>query len=152
MPNYHYVQQVGGAEKWKPIPAGVAKEYIKEHSPNFVTVHAVSKITEALEKEELDKLTYSGPLNFDFDGKDLEIVIGKCNVLLSKLSELGLNLASIRIYATGGKGFHIEVPEKCFMEKIPKHGTQNLPTIYREIALELFVDTLDLRVYSQLAG
>jgi hypothetical protein len=152
MPNYHYVQQVGGAEKWKPIPASVRDDYINEHRPEFVTIHAVSKITEELEKEDLDKLTYSGPLNFDFDGKDIETVITKCNILLGKLEALSLNLASVRLYATGGKGFHIEVPAKCFMEKIPKHGTMNLPTIYREIALELFVDTLDLRVYSQRSG
>lgn len=152
MPNYHYVQQVGGNEVWKPIPASQRDKYIEDHRPNFVTVHAVSKITERLEKDELDKLTYIGPLNFDFDGKDLDVVIEKCNALLSKLSALGLDLNAVRIYATGGKGFHIEIPVACFMEKVPKNGVQDLPTVYREVALELYVDTLDLRVYSQRSG
>ena len=76
----------------------------------------------------------------------------KVNEFLDKLAALGLDLTSIKCFATGGKGFHIEIPPPCFMEKPAKTGTLNLPVIYREIALELCVDTLDLRIYSQGKG
>ena len=152
MPNYNYIQQVGGDEAWKAIPSGLLAGYVAEHKPNFVTVHAVSKIVTDLEPDDLDKLTYQGPLNFDFDGTDIAFVAAKCNALLDKLEGMELDLSSIQIYATGGKGFHLEIPQACFMEKVPKPGTQNLPTAYREVALSLYVDTLDLRVYSQRRG
>ena len=58
----------------------------------------------------------------------------------------------LRLYATGGRGFHIEVPWELFLPKPPKAGVQRLPQIYREMAFELFVDTLDLRVYSARKG
>jgi hypothetical protein len=39
-----------------------------------------------------------------------------------------------------------------FMGKVPTVGVPHLPSIYREMAHSLFVDTLDLRVYSPLVA
>ena len=152
MPNYFYVQQVGGEEKWKPIPAAAITKHVEDNKPTFVTVLAVSKIMEGLEAEDVDKLTYAGPMYFDFDSKDLALTLRKANQFLDKLSDLGVDLSAIRIFATGAKGFHVEIPHQVFTFKLPKAGIAYLPTIYREVALELYVDTLDFQVYSQRRG
>ena len=152
MPNFYYVQQTGGETQWKPIPASAKEVYVRENMPEFVTVLAVNKLVEDLAREDILKLTYEGPLYFDFDAPSIDIVLPKVNQFLDKLETLGLNLTSIRCFATGGKGFHIEIPQACFMDKVPKQGVAYLPVIYREVALELCVDTLDLRVYSQKRG
>jgi hypothetical protein len=102
--------------------------------------------------EELDAIRYRGDLYFDFDGESLDEVIPPFKRFLGKLHELGLNLAQCSIYASGGKGFHITVPVACFITKPNPRGYQFLPAIYKEIANDLYVNTLDFRVYSARRG
>ena len=152
MSNFHYYQVAGGEEKWAAVPVSQVHHVITEMQPMFVTVLSVSKLVEDLSYEEKMKLCYSGCLYFDFDSKDDQLVLDKVNQFLDKLEELRVDLTMCRFYATGGRGYHVELPEALFMERIPKTGVENLASIYREIALELCVDTLDLRVYSQGRG
>lgn len=149
---YNYYQIDGGEERWKACPVGLKSKVAHDSNPMFFTVLAVSKMPEELEYDEKLKLKYDGPFYADWDGTDIAYVATKFNAYLDKLEELGLDLSMASLYATGGKGFHLEVPPACFMEKVPKDGVQSLPTIYREMALETVVDTLDLRVYSQGMG
>lgn len=69
-----------------------------------------------------------------------------------KLQEAELNLRSVGLFASGKKGFHVIVPIEVFLAKPPKTGSQHLPAIFKEIAIDLFVDTLDLRVYTARRG
>jgi len=124
----------------------------QEKKPTFSTILAVSKLVEGLAYEEKQKLKYSGPCYFDWDGADIDDVIPKVHALLEKLQTMELDFDMVSLFATGGKGFHLEIPEACFMPKVVKEGVQYLPTIYREVALTLIVDTLDMRVYSQGRG
>jgi hypothetical protein len=149
---YYYFQKTGGEEKWKACPASYREQVAKDEVPTFFTVLSVSKLVEDLPYEEKQKLKYEGPFYADWDGKDIAEVAEKFNSFIVKLEELKLDMSMVKLYATGGKGFHLEIPQLCFMEKLSKDGVQSLPTIYREMALELYVDTLDLRVYSQGAG
>lgn len=151
---YNYAQKNGGNEEWQPVPASKLSEYIASQQPMFTTVLAVSSLVDGeTTKEELDKLCYIGPMYFDWDDADnVANTIPQALKFIDKLTELGVDPESLRLYATGGKGFHCEIPEVCFLEKIPKAGIQLLPTIFKEIALELVVDTLDLRVYSTRRG
>lgn len=150
MSAYHYYQLIGGEEDWKALPVSHLAHIVSEHRPMFVTVLSVSKLVEDLSYEDKMKLAYDGPMYFDFDSTDEELVITKVNQFLDSLEKLKVNLGMIRLYATGGRGYHIEIPQGVFMLK-PKAVT-NLPAIYREVALDLCVDTLDLRVYSQGRG
>lgn len=150
MSNYFYYQAVGGEEDWKAVPAASIDHIRIELQPMFITVLSVSKLVEDLSYEDKMKLAYDGPMYFDFDSTDEQLVIEKVNQFLNKLESLKVDLSMIRLYATGGRGYHIEIPQGVFMAK-PKPVT-NLPAIYREIALDLCVDTLDLRVYSQGRG
>lgn len=152
MPSFYYVQQTGGKSDWKAIPSSSREVYIRENMPEFVTVLSVNKLVEDLSSDDKLKLNYEGPLYFDFDAPDIATTLPQVNKFLDKLVDLQLDLTSIRCFATGGKGFHIEIPQQCFMDRVPKQGVMYLPVIYREIAMELCVDTLDLRVYSQKRG
>lgn len=151
---YNYVQNVGGEEQWQPIPNSRLAEYIQQHSPMFTTVLAVSALVEeGMSREDIDKLTYQGPMYFDWDdGEDVSNTIPQVIKFLKKLEELGVNPHSLHLFATGGKGFHCEIPQPVWLDKMPKGGMANLPIIFKEIALDLAVDTLDLRVYSAKKG
>lgn len=56
------------------------------------------------------------------------------------------------VFAAGKKGVHCEVPVEIFMTKIAKGGLTGLPAIYKELAFNMYVDTMDLRVYSARKG
>ena len=104
-------------------------------------------------REDIDALKYSGPMYFDLDGEDIETVIEKAKNLMGKLiGDYDFNPNALRMYATGGRGFHFEIPWETFIPKPSKQGISRLPAIYREMAYELYVDTLDMRVYSARKG
>ncbi len=152
MSNYHYVQYVGGEEHWTAIPVSQRYHVLTEQRPNFMTALSVSKLVEDLPHDEKMKLLYAGDLYLDWDSKDETLVIEKVNQFLDKFEEMGFDLGMCRLFATGGKGYHMEVPMACFMEKVPKAGVMYLPMIYREMALTLCVDTLDMKIYSAGRG
>ena len=150
---YNYAQISGGEEVWQPLPDTKLDEFIQANRPMFVTVLSVSALSEGLSREEVDKLTYVGPMYFDWDDKDdVSNTIPQVKKFIAKLVELGVNADSLKLYATGGKGFHCEIPRPIWAEKQPKGGWPHLPTVFKEVAMELMVDTLDLRVYSAKKG
>lgn len=151
MPNFFYYQVKGGEEYWQPLPAPLRDQLTEEKHPMFVTALSVSKLVDDLPHEEKMKLTYEGALYFDWDSTNVELVIEKVNQFLDTLEEKKVNLHMCKIYATGGRGFHVEIPQAMFM-KVPKGGTPFLPSIYREIAMALVTDTMDMRVYSSGRG
>ena len=152
MPNFVYFQIEGGEERWKPGPASQVHRIVEESKPMFVTALAVAKMPEELAHDEKLKLAYMGPLYFDWDSEDGDLVIEKVNEMLDKLEEMGLDLGACRLYATGGRGYHLEIPPELFMDKVPRNGVVQLPSIYREMAFKLAVDTLDVTVYSTGRG
>jgi hypothetical protein len=150
---FFYFQKVGGEDAWQVGLAETREHVIATEQPRFVTVLDLNAALEdGWTREQIDNVKYRGPLYFDFDGEDLEVVIDKARFLLGKLVEHDVDPRAIRIYATGGRGFHFEVPWEMFIAKPPKAGAPRLPAIYKEMAYELYVDTLDLRVYSARKG
>lgn len=152
MSAFHYYQINGGEEYWQAVPVSRRDALITELHPMFITVLSVSKLVEDLTYEDKLKLAYDGPFHTDFDSEDEELVIEKVNEFLDKLEGLGVDLSMCRLYATGGRGYHVEVPQPIFMDKVAKGGIVGLPSVYREMALELYVDKLDMRVYSTGRG
>jgi hypothetical protein len=143
---YNYTQMVGGEETWQAVPVAMLPSVLAK-KPRFTTVLSVSQLVEVLANEDRDKLKYQGPFYLDWDG-DLDLTTEKCATLLASLQDKGLNLQACRLYATGGRGYHCEIPLECFMPKVPKGGIAHLPVIFKYMALDIAVDTLDLRVYS----
>jgi hypothetical protein len=79
-------------------------------------------------------------------------VIGKVRQFINQLEENEVDLDSISWYASGSRGFHAEIPMALFMPKPSKTGVAQLPQIYREMVHQVYVDTIDLRVYSSRSG
>lgn len=155
MSKYHYIQQNGGEEKWKLILADQKQQITSsDDPPTLITVLAVSeRVDSGMKREELEALKYLGPFYLDFDGPDIDVVTKQALKLLRKLEdEMDVNMNSLSLFASGGKGFHVEIPMETFLPKAPREGIQFLPQIYREMAYSLFVDTLDLRVYTARKG
>lgn len=97
--------------------------------------------------EQPATLKYAGPFYADFDAESIDEAIAAVRKFLAKLEALGLELETVRLFATGKKGFHLEVPSTCFAE-LPPDGLPLLPKIYGAMGDELHVDCLDRRVFS----
>lgn len=153
MAAYFWHQQVGGEDTWNEALAEHREKTIQERQPAFTTVlDAHSSPDPSWDREEYAKMRYSGPFYTDFDAETAEQTIPDFHKFLASLLEMGVNLKSLRLYATGGRGFHIEIPAAVFMAKVPKTGITALPYIFREMAMQMVVDTLDLRVYTGRKG
>jgi hypothetical protein len=96
---------------------------------------------------------YRGDLYMDFDGEDIRDCIDDVQALLDDLeNNFGVDLNCIRIYATGGRGFHVYVPMSVFIDKVNPTGYKYLPIIYKEMASKLVRNTMDMRVYTTKRG
>jgi hypothetical protein len=148
---YLFYQKVGGATKWETALAQDREKLVKQ-GVEFITVMNVSdSLDTELKAEDLVKLRYAAPLGFyiDFDSSDLNESLNQARVLIHKLEdEYEADMTQSRLYFTGGRGCHIEIPLECFLAKIPNNGITQLPAIFKEMALTLFVDTMDLRIYN----
>ena len=118
---YHYHQVNGGDEQWQAIPENKLDTVANSM---FVTILGVdSPVAPEATKEELASIKYKGPLYFDLDDAESPASTATHAVrLIKKLEELEVLPSMLHIYASGGKGFHILVPEACFLIKPPKTG------------------------------
>lgn len=148
---YYYYQQNGGTEVWKPIPETKLDTI---EGAMFRTVLSVDvPVADDATKEQLLSIKYKGPLYFDLDDATSPASTAKYALeLVKKLETHGVFPAMLDIYASGGKGFHILVPEECFLVKPPKQGMANLPAIFKEMAFKLAVTSMDYRVYTARKG
>ena len=149
---YMFFQQESKESRWTEALADRRESIIKEGKPAFATVLDLSFIPD--NNEDWTKVKYRGPLYADFDaGDDLPYVCDQFKTFVGKLhAELEFDLTQARFYASGSKGFHIEIPQECFIPKVPQAGTAYLAYIYREMVQSVIVDTLDLNVYTGKKG
>lgn len=125
-----------GKSAWQDVSSGELRTLLQRgNAPAFRT--ALAKIGED---------AFAGPWYLDIDHEDIGESISALRALLDNLQATGLDLEAVRLFATGKKGFHIEVPVACFMSA--PGAVDNLPRIYKAMAIEIFVDGLDLRVFS----
>ena len=136
--------------------ANQRQEVISKQKPELVSILDLDNSyanEEAMTAEEVAGIKYSGPLYFDIDDEDdLENAILSAHSLLAQLVAKGVSENVIKIYLSGKKGLHFEVPPECFMEKVPVNGVANLPQIYGQMANQFEVDAIDHRVYSSGRG
>jgi hypothetical protein len=139
--------------RWKPALASERDTIAKTRKPALVSVLDVDNSFDSdLTREETLSLRYRGPFYVDFDAPDIDEATTQFKLFLVNLQAKGVNLDMLRLFATGKKGYHIEVPAQIFMGKVAENGTLNLPSIYREMAYSLYVETLDMNVYSSNRG
>jgi len=136
-----------GKTKWQTATAQSLAVMLANDPPEFRTVLGIiADIDGEMPKEGWPVL---GPMYFDFDATDdIDESIEGFQAFLAKLQGLSLDLRMCRLFASGVKGMHIEIPMECFMAKIPDEGILGLHHVYREVAHSLYVDTLDPRVFS----
>jgi len=152
---FFFVQPTGGSTVWECALASERDRIVSELKPEFVTVLDVdNSFTQPLTAEEQQAVKYRAPYGFytDFDG-DLDEVLNQARVFLLKLEkEHGFDKSQARLWFTGGRGVHIEIPIECFVAKVPPAGIAMLPAIFKEMAMSTYVDTLDMRIFSAKKG
>lgn len=89
---------------------------------------------------------YFGPLYFDLDAKNMVDAIADARTLIKKLEEnFKYPKGAAKIYLSGGRGFHIELPAVTFGAE---NGDPNLPGIFKLIAEDFHLPSIDLKVYN----
>lgn len=147
---FHY--QVEGKESaWQLALASERESIVAKRQPAFTTVLDLSSVPD---DNDWTKVRYLGPYYVDFDAEDdLDLACEQVKNFVAKLSlELEFDATQARYYASGSKGFHIEIPMECFIPKVPPTGITWLPYIYRSVSESLYLDTLDLKVYTGKRG
>ncbi len=148
---FRYYQKTDDQKaRWETTPdrKNFIDQLLADKAP-MITILAVNQqIAEVKESDEFDPTTlrYRGPLYFDIDSDDLNKSIVSVRKLISKLQALDVSDEDIWVWATGKKGFHIVIDQKVF-----NGGGRNvraLPWVYRDMAQQLYVDNLDMVVYS----
>ena len=136
-------------EKWQITPEDQIPVDAKYESVLYVKYRA-EDVEASGEPQE-----YWGPMYLDLDSSDLLIALADMREILTYL-DLGFNLQepNYRIYASGGKGFHLEINPYLFMDGKSKLA---LPLRYRAIASRILQDLggnvcIDMGVYSQGKG
>jgi hypothetical protein len=148
----YFFHQKKHKDIWVPALATERDRIIQELNPELSTVLDVDSVFDKdTSPEDIQKAKYKGPFYFDFDG-EIDEATANFQVFLVKLKDMGVNIESLRLYCSGGKGFHIEMPAETVISKPPVAGVVMLPSIMREMAHDLYVDTLDLKVYSTRKG
>lgn len=149
-PAAHYFFQHVKTHPWATITGDGLNDLLAgPNPPLYRTVLAQSE-----PYEDGKVALFSGPLYFDIDVSvemgGIESAIKQVNALLGKLAALGVGLAQVRIFASGSKGFHLEVPSATFAPGMAP--ASDLPASYRHMAEAVYVDGLDLVVYSARKG
>ena len=136
--------QIGSKGKWILITEkrGAEKEAIDAGARKLTILSLSHEITDDTDPSTI---TRSGRIYFDIDSKNIEEATRSAIELIVKLRDLGVPDAAIRVYASGSKGFHVEVIPSVFSTSRP---IKNLHLIYKEMALELYVIGMDFQVYS----
>lgn len=148
---YRYYQIAGGEEAWKPVQEEHLDRVVESKKPMFITVLATNQIaSKDMPREEKLSLRYTGPMYVDFDAQDdiasaIRDLQSFCRTLRS---DHALPVEAFRLYATGSKGFHVEIPLAVFVTKVNQRGYENLPLIYKAIANKYAEQSMDFRVYS----
>lgn len=150
---FFYYQKPGEARVWHEALSDQRQKIISSVKPPYVTVLDLIALPDNdWSQEDFNKMAYSGPFYADWDSEDIGETIKALNEFLDKLVAKGVNLNAIRLYATGGRGFHCEIPEPIYNPKPTRAGVVLLPIVLREMATELVTDTMDMLVYSTRKG
>lgn len=157
--NWYCYWQQSGEDNWIPALATSRAEVLASKSPRYMSVLDINtNVTHDTPREELDALAYKGDLYIDIDvSKEMggiETAIVQINTLIDKFAALGVKPETLRIFASGSKGFHLEIPKKTYQDREPKNGQPHLPAIFKELVHtgEIYVDGIDNRVYSAGRG
>lgn len=138
---------------WNLALASERQTILRIKKPALITcLDADNDFASPLSPEDAAGVRYIGDYYADFDSETIDVAIEQFGKFLAILQGKGVDLNQLRLYATGGRGFHVHVPQTMFMPKVMPAGVTNLPYIYKEMAFSMYVDDLDLRIYTAKRG
>ncbi len=131
--------------QWERIPAvGSALERAITSGAHYATIAQFTIGTDGNPER------YYAPLYLDFDGNSISEALDDAIAFIHYLeSEFGYPVEALRIFLTGGRGVHIEIPAVTFGAD---GGDPNLIHIYKTIIEALPYKTLDRLIYNQKKG
>lgn len=130
---------------WKPYVLRLESEVIANEHSAFTTVLAVNS-NPGRDEAVPDDALYSGPFYIDIDSDSIKKSIAAATRIYNKLLKNKVPANCIRIFATGKRGFHFEIPQGCFCKE---EGVFKLPRIYWHMAAALKLpEETDMTVYS----
>lgn len=144
----YFYQQHDDHEAWQASVGADLQVMLASNTPPFM--RTVAGIVD--EFNEAGGNRYLGPVYADWDGDNIAEVIPSVQKFAAKIKDKGVDINSVRWYATGGKGFHAEIPLGTVFEKVPADGVVNLPYVLKEMMYDLATEHLDFRVYSARKG
>ena len=141
---YQYYQ-TGDENKWHVIPSDdTLSDNLDQLKATKCTILAVSEPL-GDDNENLDEIRYKGPFYVDIDcNEDISRAAESVLELVEAIKARGVPEHYIQIFASGGKGFHVILSAKLFSNN---RAVKNLPLIYKEMALMLYVYGMDMQVY-----
>lgn len=148
---FFFYQKEGKESEWRLELAENRESVVQKIKPAFCTA---LDLTAVPDDNDWTKVRYRGDYYIDFDDEeDVQNAADQLKVFLGKLNdELDFDPTQARYYATGSKGFHVEIPAECYMPKVPPTGVAWLAYVYRGMSESMMVDTLDLKVYTGKRG
>lgn len=146
--DFFHFYQVKEHDKWRSIQDTLLPKLLEKDPPFLVTVLSVSDI------EPTEKSKYKGDLYLDWDGEIVDALRDAKRLITSLVEDLSLDPEVMKIYLTGGRGVHLEIPYQVFNPKIDQ-GLENLPLLYREMVNQFGMTaglTVDFNIYSMGKG
>jgi hypothetical protein len=125
-----------------------SEKAFKELKDKKVPMQSVLSVKEPIDdQDEKGKYgkSYKGPfyIDIDVDGEP-EQAVESAQAFADKLEANDVH--EYAVYLSGKKGFHFIIPMETFAAARP---VKSLPLIYKEMAMELYVEGVDLAVYNE---
>lgn len=148
----YYTEEKTSGWEIQLVKPGTREALAESVKPKYITVLDVSEdVTDEMSAEDIFKVRYSGPFYADWDCPDIMEGVESVKRFLTLLQETyDVDPECVRLYATGGRGFHAEIPFALFSAGRP--DVVMLPYVYREIANDLYTEHMDMAVYSGRRG
>ena len=148
---YRYYQTAHRASTWKSC---LEEEVDKVVDALHMTVFAVDVLETQGDSRDFSDAKYWGNFVMDIDQESIELAIESAHKIMAFLLPIVNNPHFIKLYASGGKGFHIELPWKLFFNK--KKTSKDLPAIYKGVAKAIETASgalgIDYMLYSKKKG
>jgi hypothetical protein len=154
---YFYYQVKGGEEAWAPELAESRQIITQTKSPRYTTALDIDRlIASDTPREEVMQAHYRGNFYIDIDvseefGGPAKAIL-QTNKLINNFEDSGVDTRCFKYFASGSKGFHVEIPTQMFAQKPNPRGYQKLPMIYKLMVEDFIVDHVDTSVYSARRG
>lgn len=148
MKMFYYVKGARKGGTWSAVEAD-NPERLTSEGVFFSTILACSeRVGYGKPAPTPDSTYYQGPFYLDIDSLNPRSALATARKAVQALQNVGVREEDIYIWLTGKKGYHIVVPQECFLTDKP---TLYLPLIYKALAVDLKLE-VDYRVYSMGRG